>query len=1293
MVAWKLTQKLVIILLFLTIIITLNTQTINSIHGVGADYTIFIADITPLGEKNATNNPDYEAQLSLTPTPTGKGSDQLVQTTVFLGYIHVANIDYPPNITIATLYETATSQIIDTNNYLNIGDDFTLNATVVEEDIENTSVTFYNSTGGILWSGLLNRIGNIDYTLTRTTNNAWAGLVNYTILALDDTGQTDTYNASFVADLISYINLVLEDQVIEVGNQFNMSGNAQTYYLNLSGETYDVYFNNSYNQTGVHQANNYFYFNLPAPTTSGNYTLRINTSKYNIDNQVVTWVYADKRPYITNLNISPQPATRNDDLNASWVFNDADPSDPEITYYEWYVNGALNTSGQTSNNYVTFTKDAYNRFDNVTIKVTPYDSYLFGPSVNLTIQIVNAPPILTGINITPSAFKYYANVTITSTDAYDRDGDAFEMMCGDAPTTNNICNSTIGTTNRTCTFNNTFWNDDSDRNIYCRLYDSYNYSTSQSFLVIVDNTPPNITLTSPPSFWVEEYRYTTNFKYVVSDNHSIQNCSVIINNTINTTEYNPTRDVNQTISVAFRNNTYSWSIGCFDIAGNYNETGTNTLIVNVSEGISIQSLGIPGVEGDTQITTNKNVLLIVTTTPSAYQCRYSNDAASWTVWQGCANTKAWQLTDGFGVKTVYAQINHSGLDAGVITDASASIIYSETGEGLGTDTPASFNVYDEGDYTNSDNNLTFSWQDASDEQTKKLGLAITYFYRVYDETTTSYVNNSWAYNGNSREVTITNLSLIENHEYKVEVRARNPSDLNRTAWSDGIITDFTPPVIPSATSSPQPNTWTNTGVININWSGNDNISGVKGYSYVIDESPLTTPDDAVDTTNTTITIIEEEGKYYAHIKAVDNAENNGATTHQGFLGVDKTPPTPPLPYNVALYVDAGVYNATWKASSDALSGVDYYIIRLYDEYNLLINTTNTTNTYYEFTSLLIGNYNVEIISVDKASNNASSAQISLTPLEILTVSPNSTNTKQETIIRATTNREATCSENQTTKDFVFTQSEYHETMIKFSNGSKSIEVTCQDAYGYIVSKNIVFIVVSTDPGSINIFLGGPYYYGQKIIFNLTADNLTSIKHSDFEISIDGERINRNDYSIIDKNKGEYTIIMNPVVDRGVYALRIRVGGVEDTETLFMNALSFTVEYAAPISGVVEKSNLAYVENGTTKIGVAASSTKAIIKTNNSWITANRGPEDQSYLFFTTNEISANNKNRLLNREEFLDETAGFGVSQEEYVLRQILNYQSILVRGLGVARGYFNIIIINEGLDENNNTIIRIEKI
>jgi hypothetical protein len=68
-------------------------------------------------------------------------------------------------------------------------------------------------------------------------------------------------------------------------------------------------------------------------------------------------------------------------------------------------------------------------------------------------------------------------------------------------------------------------------------------------------------------------------------------------------------------------------------------------------------------------------------------------------------------------------------------------------------------------------------------------------------------------------------------------------------------------------------------------------SGVKGYSYVLDQTSNTTPDTTTETTGLSYTSgTVANGTWYFHIRTVDNAGNGGATTHYT-VNVDVSAPS------------------------------------------------------------------------------------------------------------------------------------------------------------------------------------------------------------------------------------------------------------------------------------------------------------------------------------------------------------------------------------------------------------------
>jgi hypothetical protein len=58
------------------------------------------------------------------------------------------------------------------------------------------------------------------------------------------------------------------------------------------------------------------------------------------------------------------------------------------------------------------------------------------------------------------------------------------------------------------------------------------------------------------------------------------------------------------------------------------------------------------------------------------------------------------------------------------------------------------------------------------------------------------------------------------------------------------------------------------------------VSGIKGYSYVLDNSPSTVPNNTVNTTATSVSLVANDSNHrYLHVKAIDNAGNAGTTKH------------------------------------------------------------------------------------------------------------------------------------------------------------------------------------------------------------------------------------------------------------------------------------------------------------------------------------------------------------------------------------------------------------------------------
>jgi len=94
--------------------------------------------------------------------------------------------------------------------------------------------------------------------------------------------------------------------------------------------------------------------------------------------------------------------------------------------------------------------------------------------------------------------------------------------------------------------------------------------------------------------------------------------------------------------------------------------------------------------------------------------------------------------------------------------------------------------------------------------------------------------------------------------------------------------DTTPPPAPTITSPTHPDQdeWYGNNDPTFNWSEPDDPSGIAGYSFVLDQTADTTPDETIDITERTKSYTDvADGIWYFHVRAVDGAGNWGPADH------------------------------------------------------------------------------------------------------------------------------------------------------------------------------------------------------------------------------------------------------------------------------------------------------------------------------------------------------------------------------------------------------------------------------
>ncbi|HDK41960.1 MAG TPA: VCBS repeat-containing protein, partial [Candidatus Pacearchaeota archaeon] len=100
-------------------------------------------------------------------------------------------------------------------------------------------------------------------------------------------------------------------------------------------------------------------------------------------------------------------------------------------------------------------------------------------------------------------------------------------------------------------------------------------------ITAVDTTSPTVNLVSPANNTLETSSNSITFTYNVTDASSVSNCSLIINNQVNSTNTSITKDTNQTFTQTLSNADYNWSVNCTDSANNVGSSGVYNLSVNV----------------------------------------------------------------------------------------------------------------------------------------------------------------------------------------------------------------------------------------------------------------------------------------------------------------------------------------------------------------------------------------------------------------------------------------------------------------------------------------------------------------------------------------------------------------------------------------------------------------------------------------------------------------------------------------------------------------------------------------
>ncbi|MFZ2412505.1 MAG: Ig-like domain repeat protein, partial [Candidatus Methanoperedens sp.] len=192
---------------------------------------------------------------------------------------------------------------------------------------------------------------------------------------------------------------------------------------------------------------------------------------------------------------------------------------------------------------------------------------------------------------------------------------------------------------------------------------------------------------------------------------------------------------------------------------------------------------------------------------------------------------------------------------------------------------------------------TFTWN-ASDNESGIAG-----YYYSYDNSSEIFTINTG----------ITLTAAAGNHTFSLRAIDNvnlSSSPVMREFWIDTSL--------PNVTITTGPSGWTKITAPAFTWNGSDNLSGIKGYYYSIDNTPW------VYTSSTYTTLpAQGDGNHSFYVRAVDNAGNIGNNDSREFI-IDTVPPVLNITGGPSGWTNNSSPVFAWNASDNSSGIAGYY---------------------------------------------------------------------------------------------------------------------------------------------------------------------------------------------------------------------------------------------------------------------------------------------------------------------------------------------------------------------------------
>ena len=168
-------------------------------------------------------------------------------------------------------------------------------------------------------------------------------------------------------------------------------------------------------------------------------------------------------------------------------------------------------------------------------------------------------------------------------------------------------------------------------------------------------------------------------------------------------------------------------------------------------------------------------------------------------------------------------------------------------------------------------------------------------------------------------------------------------------------------------SHPDQNKWYKNNSPVFSW---EKIEGTTGYSYKLDDDFLGEPDNVVDTESSSVSFEGvADGISYFHLKAKKEDVWGGASHFK--LMIDATPPLQFEPYLEPFSFAGGNYLIVYFNTSDSLSGMDHYEVRvvdLTDPENVFLSGWTREESPFRLGTEKSGIFRILVRAFDEAGN-------------------------------------------------------------------------------------------------------------------------------------------------------------------------------------------------------------------------------------------------------------------------------------------------------------------------------------